>query len=245
MHSFRLLRGLGPLDARLVGRDEMLRMMLFLPLLAALPMRFVLPVVLARIGAGLGMDVMGWYDLIGGSALLLLPAIACGTVVGLLLLDMRDDRTLLALRVSPLPLWATLGYRLGLPLLLAPPLSLLSLVIGGMAKPGVLALLPAALAAAPLGAIYALALAAFAANKVQGLALMKATSALLPAPLLALAVPPAWEPLFGLLPTYWPVRAYMAALAGDGWGWALALGAWAYAALLGWWMLRRLRDRAW
>lgn len=57
-----------------------------------------------------------------------------------------------------------------------------------------------------LGPIYALLLAAFATNKVQGFALTKALGVLLVPPVLAYFVPAPWQWLFGLDPLYWPAK---------------------------------------
>ena len=99
----KLFAGLGPLDARTIGRDALLRWVLALPLLIILPMRLVLPAVLARIGAALGADLLPLYTPIASAALLLLTPVLYGMIIGFLLLDQRDDQTLVALQVTPLP----------------------------------------------------------------------------------------------------------------------------------------------
>ena len=53
-----------------------------------------------------------------------------------------------------------------------------------------------------------LLLASFAVNKVQGFALMKATGILWLPPLLAWFVGLPWQLLFGIFPTYWPVKLF-------------------------------------
>jgi fluoroquinolone transport system permease protein len=85
-------------------------------------------------------------------------------------------------------------------------------------------LLPIALLAALEGPIFALLLASLAANKVQGLAVMKGLSLILVAPLVAyfVAEPSQW--LFGLAPTFWPIKAFWQALAGESWRFTVSLG---------------------
>ena len=80
-----------------------------------------------------------------------------------------------------------------------------------------------AIAAAPLALLMALTLAAFAANKVQGFALVKGLGALfLPVALAWFVAMPA-QLAFGLLPVYWPQKLCWMLIAGEpGAAWALA-----------------------
>ena len=66
----------------------------------------------------------------------------------------------------------------------------------------------AAVAAAPVAPLYALFLGAFASNKVEGFALMKAAGVLAVPPLAAFFVRSAWQTAFGVVPLYWPVKAF-------------------------------------
>ncbi len=98
-----------------------------------------------------------------------------------------------------------------------------------------------ALAAAPLAPLMALFLAAFARNKVQGFALMKAAGAVTWPPLAAIFVAMPWQLLFGVSPVYWPARVYWSAQDGEA-AWALWLvPALAWQGLLIWLLLRRYR----
>jgi len=71
-----------------------------------------------------------------------------------------------------------------------------------------------AAAAAPLAPAWALFLAAFAANKVQGFALMKAAGIVNWPPVIAWFVSADLRRLFGICPTYWPVEVYWELAAG-------------------------------
>ncbi|HNP71896.1 MAG TPA: hypothetical protein PKK15_12325 [Kouleothrix sp.] len=235
----KLFAGLGPLDARTIGRDALLRWVLALPLLIILPMRLVLPAVLARIGAALGADLLPLYTPIASAALLLLTPVLYGMIIGFLLLDQRDDQTLVALQVTPLPAARYLAYRLATPTVASAAAALVALPLAGLANPRPEALPLAALAAAPLAPLTALALACFAANKVQGLALMKAGSVLLMAPLGGLFVGAGWRHMLGVLPTYWPAAIYWAFAAGDPQAWLFVALALAYQAALVWLLARR------
>jgi fluoroquinolone transport system permease protein len=95
------------------------------------------------------------------------------------------------------------------------------------------------LAAAPLAPLVALGLAAYTANKVQGLALMKAATVFLIAPLAALAAPGLWHWAFGVAPTFWPVWLLWALRDGDPAAPLYLLGGALYHAGLLAWLLRR------
>lgn len=221
MKTLQHFRRLGALDAKLIGRDGLLGGMMLIPLGVALAIRFLFPTILARLGTAIGIDALRFYPLIASGVLLLITPAVCGIVVGFLLLDQRDERTLQALAVTPLSLGRYLAYRLVVPTLLGVPMTIAAFALGGLAQfaPGAVGL--AALAATPITPLLALALVSLAENKVQGMALQKAFSVLLILPLGGLLAPTPWNWLFGLLPTTWPLwvlwawwPASLAALAG-------------------------------
>lgn len=245
MRTLQIVRGLGPLDAKTVGRDSLLRGMLALPLMIALLTRFVVPTLARQIGTAIGIDLSGIQAPIMSAALLLIAPAIGGLVVGFLLLDQRDDRTLAALQVTPLPLRSYLAYRLAAPMLLSLAMMLVAFPLAGLAGAGIAAVLLAALAAAPLAPLIALGLACFAENKVQGLALLKGASILLIAPIAALFVPAPWQWALGIAPTFWPARLYWALGAGEPDWWAYLLAGLAYQALLLAVLLRRFERVMW
>lgn len=241
MPKLKLLRGLGPIDARSVSRDALLRALFVLPLVVAVACRLVLPMLLGRVGELVGSDLLVYYPAVAGSVLTLVAPAMAGTVIGFLLLDQRDDRTLTALQVTPLPLAAYLTYRLAAPMAISFAMTLVAFVVAGLPGMGVGVIVPAAIVAAPLAPLAALGLAAFASNKVQGFALMKGASVLLVAPLLGLLVPMPWRLALGLVPTCWPVWLLWALRDGAPHAAWYALGGVAYLALLIWLLLRRFK----
>lgn len=240
MQTLRTMRALWAFDRGSVLGDPLLRGLALVPLMAALAIRGLLPLVAGRVGALAGVE-LGWIvqPLSAYAAVGIAPLIA-GAVAGFLLLDQRDDRTLLALRVTPMPLGAYLAYRLAAPTLVAWLATLAALAIGGGFGLGLAAVLLAALAAAPLAPVAALALAAFARNKVQGAALMKAASIFVIAPLAGLFLPTSWGALLAALPTTWVAWAVWELQAGRG-AWAFIAGAWCVSAALLPALLWRLR----
>ena len=241
MVFMKLFTGLGPLDARSIGRDSLLRWMLALPLLIVVPVRLVLPPLLVRIGLTFWVDLQLFYPGIASAVLLLITPALYGLVIGFLLLDQRDDQTLTALQITPLPVEHYLAYRLSAPTLLSYGMAVAAVLLAGLPNPHIWGLLLAGLVAALHTPLVALGLACFAANKVQGLALMKAGSVLLAAPLVGLFVPSSWRYVFGVLPTYWPATLYRQFQVGDQLAWGGLVFALSYQALLLAILLRRFR----
>jgi fluoroquinolone transport system permease protein len=207
MSTAAAFRSLAAIDARNVARDSMLRWIVLLTPGFGLLFRFAIPRIADALDRQFGFDLVPYYPLL----MSFLPMIAAGmvgTVVGFLLLDQRDDQTMTALLVTPLSLGDYLRYRLG-------GLMMLSAVFGAVMVPlaGLSETTPAqigltAITAAPLAAIYALFLGAFASNKVQGFALAKAVGVVMIPCILAYFVTGPWQTAFGLVPHYWALKVF-------------------------------------
>jgi fluoroquinolone transport system permease protein len=239
MNTLYLIRALGPLDARGVGRDALLRWLIVLPIGIALAIRGVLPALLERAAPLLPFDPLALYAPLMAYVLLLITPLLTGMVIGFQLLDQRDDGVLDALRVTPPRLRGYLAYKLTLPVLVGIGLTMITFPLAGLNAGGPVALLLAALAIAPHGPLFALFLAGFAANKVQGFALTKISNVLLMLPIAALFVPAAWQPLLAVAPGYWPARLLWALQSGAPEAPIFLAAALAYQVLLGWVLLRR------
>lgn len=207
MRTAAAFRSLSAIDARNVARDSMLRWIAIVTPAFGLLFRFAVPRVADVLHQRFGYDLVAYYPLL----MSLLPLVAAGmigTVVGFLLLDQRDDQTLTALLVTPLSLGDYLRYRLsGLMLLSAvfgagmPPLA-------GLSETTAVQVVVSAMTAAPLAPIYALFLATFAANKVQGFALAKAVGVVLVPCVVSYFVTGPWQSAFGVVPHYWAMKVF-------------------------------------
>ncbi len=231
MRAMAVLRALGPIDAANVRRDPLLRWMLVLPLGFALLFRWVASLADPWLADRFGVEIEAYYPLLASSVVAIAPMVY-GTVVGFLLLDQKDDGTLTALRVTPLTPRGYLTYRIAIPMLLGIVITPLVLALSGFSRLGLGEQLLAGLAVAPFAPAFALFLAAFARNKVQGFALMKAAGIVNWPPVIAWFVTSSWQLAFGLCPTYWPIKFYWELEAGGPDAWVyLAVGT-AYVALL-------------
>ncbi|MDJ0655977.1 MAG: hypothetical protein QNJ40_17570 [Xanthomonadales bacterium] len=236
MNLLAASRVLGRIDARNVTRDPLLAWLLPLSLLLAAMFRYGVPPLATWLQENYQVDLVPHYPAIMSFGLLIAPTIV-GTVIGFLLLDQRDDRTLEALRITPLTTRGYLGYRVLLPVAISVPITLAVMLIMGLSLPGWDALLVGSVIAAPMAALFALAFACIAENKVQGFALSKASGLVnLPA-VVAWFIQSDWQLLFGITPTYWIVKCYWQAMAGEPWL-GFALVGLVYQALIGWLLLR-------
>lgn len=226
-----LLSVLGTLarnDARLFGRDSFLPFLGLVSIGLAVLVRLGLPWVADFFAAnpGLGISPTELFPLFIGYVVIFEAPLLGGVMIAFILLDERDDRTLEALLVTPVPTSYYLTYRLLVAIALGAFLLLVNYYIVEQAMVPFWQLLPIVAVASLMGGLSELFLATFAADKVEGFAQVKiiGTSGLLL--LAAWFVPMPWQLLFGLYPPYWGVKAYWLAQAGDpSWWLALLLGA--------------------
>ena len=134
-------------------------------------------------------------------------------LIGFLLLDERDENTLTALLVTPLPIGAYLAYRITLPLILGFVVTCVTYPLVGLAPISAVDLVVVA-GLVSLGAPgAALFLAVFAENKITGLAFTKVLNAIGLIPVLAYFIQSDWQLLAGVLPAYWPMKVVWLAAA--------------------------------
>ena len=242
MRTIHIWRALAAIDAKSVGRDALLRWVGLFPVLLALAARQLIPALFARLGTLMQLDVTPFYPDLMSVVLLMLVPMLTGFMIGFLLLDQRDDQTLAALQVTPLSLNGYLWYRLLMPMGMSVVLGTAVLLIANLIPLAPYQMILAALLTAPLAPLFALFLAAFAANKVQGFALMKASGVVMIPPLLAYFLPAAWQRPFFIFPTYWPAKFLWSMQSGE-MGWVYFIGGFAYQLLLLAWLVRRFNAR--
>jgi fluoroquinolone transport system permease protein len=232
-------------DSRSLWRDPLLGWVLLLPVGLALLLRVLVPKASEVLLAAGGFDLAPYYALIMGGYLMTAPGIV-GMVIGFLLLDERDARTLTALRVTPLSIRRYLGYRIALPLLVGTVSTLVGYPVIGITPLPLTPLLAIALVAGLSAPLLALVLATAAPNKVAGFAVVKVLNGVNLLPIAAFFLPVPLQYAAGVLPTYWPMRAFWSAAAGEEYVVYLGIGAivGAFALVLAAWLFdRRLLRR--
>ena len=185
----------------------MLRWLIGTPIVLALVFRWGVPALDGWLGERYAFDLTPYYPLLTSFLVLMIPTLM-GSVVGFLLLDQRDDRTLTALQVTPLTVQGYLAYRIAVPMAVSVPVMMASIAIADLVEMGVVAAFAAAVQAAPTAPLYALFVAAFAANKVQGFALLKGAGVLAWPPVFAWFIASPWQVAIGLDPLYWPLKVF-------------------------------------
>jgi fluoroquinolone transport system permease protein len=231
MNAVEVLRALGPIDLKNVRRDAMLRWLAVYPIALALAVRWGTPALGDQLRARTGFDLVPYYGLVVTFVVLAVPVIT-GIVIGFLLLDQRDDHTLSALRVTPLTIESYLAYRIAVPILLSVAMTFVAVRLAGLIDVGTAALALVSVVAALLGPLYAVSLAAFARNKVQGFALMKGAGILIWAPVFAYFVRSPWQLVFGIVPHYWVAKLLWVLHDGGAQAWFYACAGVAYQSAL-------------
>ena len=232
MNLNTVFRSLGPIDIRNVRRDSMTSWMVFLPIMMALILRWGVPPLNARLIEQYNFDLTEYYPVLLAYFFIGMCPMVFGVVIGFLLLDEKDDNTLTALQVTPLPLNSYLAYRIMIPIILTIGLMFVIFPLSNLTPFDLKTILVSGIAAAPMAPMLALALASFAQNKVQGFALMKLIGIVLFVPILAYFAPSGWELAFGIFPTYWPMKTYWLLYEGSANIWLYALIAVVYQSLV-------------
>ena len=210
MKTFTVFKALGPLDLKNVQRDSLLLWIPSIPLIMALVIRLGIPIVAQVLLQRTGFNLVAYYPLVMSTFVLLTPT-TVGMIVGFLLLDERDDRMLTALLITPMPLRTYLLYRISIPMLFAVAATLIGFPIAGLTTLPFVDLLLITCVGSLIGPQVALFLAAFSRNKVAGFAMLKLLNAILMLPIVAFFIPSNWQLLVGIIPAYWPLKAFWSA----------------------------------
>jgi len=226
MYAPDLVRKLGRLDLKLVGRDRFLLAMFGLIVYLTLILRYGLPWLDAYLtshgilpNAGFPYTVADLYPLIIGFAVLFQGRLIAGTITGFMLIDEKDERTLNAILVTPVPFTHYVLYRVGVPSVLAVVLVMGMMLTINLALVPMGQLLLLAFGAAFTGPLATLFYGIYAANKIQGFAMSKFVSVFGWIILAAWFVDVPWQWLFGLFPPFWVCKAYWMALEGEARWW--------------------------
>jgi fluoroquinolone transport system permease protein len=222
-----LVRRLGRSDVKLIGRDRFLIFMFMFALYIAVALRYLLPwanAYLAQNGVMPGdtipLPLSDVYPMLVAYLGIYTGALLVGTVFGFVLLDERDNNTLRAMLVTPVPLKRYVMYRVYGPAILA------FFIILGMVLFINQALLPLwqmiliSAGGALTAPIISLFFATFAENKVQGFAYSKFGGISGWTIMIGFFVAEPWQWLIGLYPPFWISKAYWLALEGNSWWWA-------------------------
>ncbi len=220
-------------DLRRVVRDRFMLGLVGMALGFAVAVRFALPAIAGEVES---FDLEVYFPLFVSYMVVCVAALMAGAVGGFLLLESREEATLRALVVTPVPLQTYLAVMGGALAVFTAILALGQSVVIGLALPPWPAILGCALCGAAFAPGIALFLATFASNKVEAFAVMKILGVVNMIPLGAWFLPERLQWLCGFYPPYLVCKAWWTAGAG-GSSWPLWLLASLPVTLLYLWLL--------
>jgi hypothetical protein len=187
-------------EAKSTVRDEILLIITCVPIFLSLLVRFGEP--------PLRILLIEYVDLSRHHLTILavlasMTPIMFGWLIGFKLLDDRDEHTLSAIAVTPLTKQGYIIYRTVLVLALSAFLNTTLLPLTGLTGITLGRLIPISIMAAFEAPIMALVLAAFAGNKVEGLAVAKFMGIFSAVPVLPLYIDSPFVYIAGIIPFFW------------------------------------------
>ena len=232
MQITQLVLKFGRNDVKLIGRDHFLVFMFFFVLYIAIALRFGLPWLdsyLAENGIlpseSVPMSFADFYPLLVAFMAVFQGSLIAGTIFGFALLDEKDDDTIKAMLVTPVPLSRYVMYRVAVPIVLAFFTVIAMVLFIGQALIPLWQLILISTGASLTAPIATLFYGIFAENKVQGFAMAKFVGIAGWAILLGWFVDEPLQWLFGLFPPFWISKAYWMAYYGNNLWWlALIVG---------------------
>ena len=251
MQMTEIVRKVGPVDVKVIRRDSFLIFMFMFAVIIAVALRYLLPwanEALAENGvlpnASFPVMLAAFYPMIVAFMTLYTGSLLVGTIFGFMLLDEKDDNTLTAMMVTPVPLSQYALYRVGVPAILAGLIILGMMLFIGQALLPVWQMALLAVGGALTAPIISLFFATVAENKVQGFAYSKFGGISGWTIMLGWFVPEPWQWLIGLFPPFWISKAYWLALEGRSLWWvALLVGIVLQVGLI-WWLIQRFTKAA-
>jgi fluoroquinolone transport system permease protein len=211
------LAAFGRNDLRNVRRDSVLVVVVLGPFIYAAAV-WLVPALSEHVATAYGFDLVRYYPAITSAFQVLGPLMLLGAMCGLLLLEDKDQHTLAALRVTPVPIHVYVLYRAAVTVALTTTSVIATLALSPIFPTALLvAALPIGLLAGLGAVLIGLLMAAAASNKVEGLAIIRAIG------VLVFVIPHipffadfdrSVELLFGIVPSYWPAKALWQAMNG-------------------------------
>lgn len=197
-HAARLLKG----SALQIFRDQMLLLLCIAPFLAGTAIRLVIPLIDRLLQQYMDFSLSRYY-LIADAFTLTLGSMTIGIMVGLLMLDERDDGICIYYAVTPAGGRTYLFMRLFLPFVYSLITTLVILPFTSLGGLSYWRMVAPAFASSLNGIFMTMLMFTLASNKVEGLAVSKLLGIIL------FGIPLAWfansylKVIGYFLPTYW------------------------------------------
>lgn len=199
-------------DLRKIVVEPFFLLILISPFLLGLVLRDFLPYLNTEFQR---FNLVDYYPLILALTILA-PPMYYGIVLGLQVLDEKDENVLIAVAVTPIQLHGYLTARVVTYAIVSLPIVMIVHEMIGVVDIEIGKLFWVALASAINTPLLVMVLAAFAKNQLEGFVIGKGLGFIMLFPLVMFFVPDYWHLICGILPTYWPVIAYYTAVAETG-----------------------------
>ena len=227
-------------DIRGTYRDPLLVMLVLAPVIWTVATIVLVPPLTTTLARRYAFDLVPYYPLVITGLLMLTSIIIVGGLGAFLVLDEIDAGTLTALRVTPVSLGSFFAYRAVTVVAVTTVYVVATMSFSGILQPGLVpALIPIGLVTGLSSVVTLLLIVAVASNKIQGIAMLRLLGLVIAGlPCLAWFVDSPWNLAFGLLPPYWPAKAFWVANDHGMW-WPYLLGGVVFSTAAAWPLLRR------
>jgi len=211
---------------------------LIIPIFISVLFRIVMPILQGYLLQY--FDLSEYYNFITIFILVMGPMMS-GMVIGFNLLDDRDENILTYMAITPIRKEGYLLFKVFAPMIAVFVQSTLILLIFNIGNINILRVIPLIILSALETPMYALLMASFASNKVEGLALGKLMGISLIGPFVSYFLQTIWRFFAGILPPFWICESYFAG--GSFYFLFLVIGLVFHLVML-WWTLRLFMKRS-
>jgi fluoroquinolone transport system permease protein len=238
--SIRAVAAFGRNDIRGTYREPLLWMIVVAPVIWTTGVAILTPMFTEMLSQRYDFDLVPYYPLVLTAFLLLTSIIITGAIAAFLVLDELDAGTLIALRVTPVPLSTFFAYRAATVMVVTTVYVIATLSFSGILEPGLIpALIPIGLLSGLTAVVCLLLIVVVANNKIQGIAMVRALGMLMAGlPALPWFIDSPWNLAFGVLPPYWAAKAFFVASDHGTWWPYVVVGA-IYNVAIAWPLFRR------
>mgnify|MGYP000250291115 CR=1 FL=1 len=224
MQFLKLAKSFGKNDLKLMFRDRFIIGLFFFVIYIAVALRYLLPWLngyFERSGV-MPSESFVWsladlYPMLIAFFVLFQGALMAGVIFGFIILDEKDDKTLTAILVTPVPLKHYITYRVVVPTILGFVIVMVQMLFINLAMVPLWQLVLISIGAgftAPIGTMF---YATFAENKVQGFAISKFASFGGWFMLIGWFIVDPYQWLFSIFPPFLISKAYWMALGQSSW----------------------------
>ena len=165
-------------DLRRLVRDQFMVGAALFIVLISVAMRFALPAIDATLRESGGFELAAYFPLFASYNAFAIGSVMTGLILGVLLLENREQGTISALMVSPMSMRRFLVIESAFAYVAAVPVTLGTALVIGIGLPSAGELVLFTLTAALFAPLMMLALATFASNKLEAFALLAGTTVL-------------------------------------------------------------------